>query len=302
MVTEEHAAYDAVGIGKVELEEVNPHLRGGRVENHLGKKLGSSDRDSNLDLPVLNSLAQHDKRAIPDHQVPASVFVPYIPGNDQEAGKQSSLVTIAGDSGEFGLGHAAHPAGCGTKSRLQFRPFALITDVGSLLRGLKTSPFTYGNVALSLLSNCEHDRGQRGGSLVSEQFSSQQYLFKFEVFLYASFSVWNTIMGSSLLVMPWGLEKAGLLTGMFLNVAMGGLCLYTTYRILQIHQLHGANNPDGEVADLCKILLGRSAEMVTKVISLVVLLGANIVYWVLMSNFLYYSVDYVHGEMSLDRT
>nr|CAD7576014.1 unnamed protein product [Timema californicum] len=113
-----------------------------------------------------------------------------------------------------------------------------------------------------------------------------------------SFSVWNTIMGSSLLVMPWGLEKAGLLTGMFLNVAMGGLCLYTTYRILQIHQLHGANNPDGEVADLCKILLGRSAEMVTKVISLVVLLGANIVYWVLMSNFLYYSVDYVHAQIA----
>nr|CAD7405255.1 unnamed protein product [Timema poppensis] len=26
------------GIGKVELEEVNPHLRRGRVENHLGKK------------------------------------------------------------------------------------------------------------------------------------------------------------------------------------------------------------------------------------------------------------------------
>nr|CAD7574427.1 unnamed protein product [Timema californicum] len=25
------------GIGKVELEEVNPHLCGGRVENHLGK-------------------------------------------------------------------------------------------------------------------------------------------------------------------------------------------------------------------------------------------------------------------------
>nr|CAD7569311.1 unnamed protein product [Timema californicum] len=28
---------NGVGIGKVELEEVNPHLRGGRVENHLGK-------------------------------------------------------------------------------------------------------------------------------------------------------------------------------------------------------------------------------------------------------------------------
>nr|CAD7399750.1 unnamed protein product [Timema cristinae] len=49
--------------GKVELEEVNPHLRGWRVENHLGKTTPSSpDRDSNLDLPVLSSRAQHDKR------------------------------------------------------------------------------------------------------------------------------------------------------------------------------------------------------------------------------------------------
>nr|CAD7457771.1 unnamed protein product [Timema tahoe] len=45
------------------LEEVNPHLRGGRVENHLGKTTPSSpDRDSNLDLPVLGGRAQHDKR------------------------------------------------------------------------------------------------------------------------------------------------------------------------------------------------------------------------------------------------
>nr|CAD7257967.1 unnamed protein product [Timema shepardi] len=37
------------GIGKVELEVVNPHLRGGRVENHLGKTAPSSpDRDSNI--------------------------------------------------------------------------------------------------------------------------------------------------------------------------------------------------------------------------------------------------------------
>nr|CAD7430182.1 unnamed protein product [Timema monikensis] len=54
---------DIEEFGKVELEEVNPHLRGGRVENHLGKTTPSSpDRDSNLDLPVLSSRAQHDKR------------------------------------------------------------------------------------------------------------------------------------------------------------------------------------------------------------------------------------------------
>nr|CAD7401410.1 unnamed protein product [Timema cristinae] len=50
------------GIGKVELKEVNPHLRGGRVESHLGKTTPSSpDRDSNLDLPVLSSRAQHKR-------------------------------------------------------------------------------------------------------------------------------------------------------------------------------------------------------------------------------------------------
>nr|CAD7396622.1 unnamed protein product [Timema poppensis] len=54
---------NGLGIGKVELEEVNPHLRVGRVENNLGKTTPSSpDRDSNLDLPVLSSRAQHDKR------------------------------------------------------------------------------------------------------------------------------------------------------------------------------------------------------------------------------------------------
>nr|CAD7593802.1 unnamed protein product [Timema genevievae] len=44
-------------------KEVNPHLHGGRVENHLGKTTPSSpDRDSNFDLPVLGGMAQHDWR------------------------------------------------------------------------------------------------------------------------------------------------------------------------------------------------------------------------------------------------
>nr|CAD7260096.1 unnamed protein product [Timema shepardi] len=61
-VTLDHVTIEAE-IGKVELEEVNPHLRGGRVENHLGKTTPSSpDRYSNLNLPVLSSRAQHDKR------------------------------------------------------------------------------------------------------------------------------------------------------------------------------------------------------------------------------------------------
>nr|CAD7262843.1 unnamed protein product [Timema shepardi] len=51
--------------GKVEFAEMKPHLRRGRVVNHLGKTTPSSpDRDSNLNLPVLSSrAAQLDKRA-----------------------------------------------------------------------------------------------------------------------------------------------------------------------------------------------------------------------------------------------
>nr|CAD7576072.1 unnamed protein product [Timema californicum] len=56
---------NGLGIGKVELEEVNQHLRGGGVENHLGKTTPSSlDRDSNFDLLVLSSRAQHNKRVL----------------------------------------------------------------------------------------------------------------------------------------------------------------------------------------------------------------------------------------------
>nr|CAD7193756.1 unnamed protein product [Timema douglasi] len=59
---------NGLGIGKVEIEEMNPHLSGWRVENHLGKTTPSSpDRDSNLDLPVLKSRAQHDKRYFSSH-------------------------------------------------------------------------------------------------------------------------------------------------------------------------------------------------------------------------------------------
>nr|CAD7452349.1 unnamed protein product [Timema tahoe] len=54
-------------LGKLNIEEVNPHLRGGRVENHLGKATPSSpDQDSNLDLPDIGSLMYCESSAL-DH-------------------------------------------------------------------------------------------------------------------------------------------------------------------------------------------------------------------------------------------
>ncbi|XP_047104267.1 sodium-coupled neutral amino acid transporter 9-like isoform X1 [Schistocerca piceifrons] len=156
----------------------------------------------------LRAYAPEDESAlvVPDHVIPTSVFVPYVPGRDQESPKQSSFVTI--------------------------------------------------------------------------------------------FAVWNTIMGSSLLTMPWGIERAGLWTGILIVILMGALCLYTAYQLLEVQKCHGFNSPDGEVADLSRELLGRPAEVVAKSFSLIVLLGATIVYWILMSNFIYHSVDYLYDAVN----
>nr|CAD7447990.1 unnamed protein product [Timema bartmani] len=59
---------DASELGKLNLEEVNQHLSGGKVEKHLEKITPiSPDQDSNLDLPVLGSLAQHETSTLANY-------------------------------------------------------------------------------------------------------------------------------------------------------------------------------------------------------------------------------------------
>ncbi len=48
--------------------------------------------------------------------------------------------------------------------------------------------------------------------------------------------------------------------------------------------------------DVCRHWLGRWGEYVGIIFSIATLLGAAIVYWVLMANFLYNSVKFVYGE------
>nr|CAD7196739.1 unnamed protein product [Timema douglasi] len=55
-------------------EEVNPHLCGSRVENHLGKTTPSSpDQNSNLDHPILGTLAQHETCALANYATEANI-------------------------------------------------------------------------------------------------------------------------------------------------------------------------------------------------------------------------------------
>nr|CAD7568523.1 unnamed protein product [Timema californicum] len=112
----------------VEFEEVNPHLRGGRVENHLGKTTPSSpDRDSNLDLPVLSSRAQHDKRMSlrPPPHTPSAPLIPqsrdkvatYMldkegdrENKERSQGKQQEHACPAAETNGYldGMRHVAH--------------------------------------------------------------------------------------------------------------------------------------------------------------------------------------------------
>ncbi|XP_050449561.1 sodium-coupled neutral amino acid transporter 9-like [Cataglyphis hispanica] len=112
------------------------------------------------------------------------------------------------------------------------------------------------------------------------------------------FSIWNTILGSSLLTMPWGIGMAGFFPGIILNLLMSGLCLYTAYRLIVVHAYHGGGE-NIEVLDLSRIYLGKWAEYIAKIFSIAVLLGATIAYWILMANFLYNSVNFIYDNAAV---
>nr|CAH7726206.1 unnamed protein product [Callosobruchus chinensis] len=108
------------------------------------------------------------------------------------------------------------------------------------------------------------------------------------------FAVWNTTMGSSLLAMAWGIAKTGFFPAIIITMAISGLCLYTTQVLLCINKKHGIIGGNFEVPELCRLLLGRWAEVMARIFSMVILIGADIVYWILMSNFLYNSVSFMY--------
>lgn len=111
-----------------------------------------------------------------------------------------------------------------------------------------------------------------------------------------SFAIWNTMMGTSLLSMPWALEQAGLVMGLLMMALVASLCLYTAYRILQVYDIHSKTSRISEFNDLCGLLLGPWAQYTATIFSILAIVGAAIVYWVLLSNFLYSTVSFIHGH------
>ncbi|EDO34495.1 predicted protein [Nematostella vectensis] len=113
------------------------------------------------------------------------------------------------------------------------------------------------------------------------------------------FAIWNTMMGTSLLSMPWALSQAGFGCGIGLMVGIAGLCLYTCYLVLKSSYPFGELFKSGFIkfADICRKYFGRTGELVATIFSIAAIAGAAVVFWVLMSNFLFNSGKFIHESI-----
>ncbi|XP_027132379.1 neutral amino acid transporter 9 isoform X3 [Larimichthys crocea] len=127
------------------------------------------------------------------------------------------------------------------------------------------------------------------------------------------FAIWNTMMGTSILSIPWGIKQAGFTLGILILIFTGLLMLYCCYIVLKspkaIHfsatllQLRSTrqlsvtyvDTSDWEFPDVCRYYFGKFGQWSSLVFSMVSLIGAMVVYWVLMSNFLYNTGQFIYN-------
>ncbi|KXJ18875.1 Sodium-coupled neutral amino acid transporter 9-like [Exaiptasia diaphana] len=91
---------------------------------------------------------------------------------------------------------------------------------------------------------------------------------------------------------------AGFGFGLGLMLVIAAICLYTAYLILKSSQPFVKHGEMVEFGDICKHHFGRAGEFVATSFSITAIGGAAIVFWVLMSTFLYNSGRFIH-ESSL---
>ncbi|XP_041825461.1 sodium-coupled neutral amino acid transporter 9 [Melanotaenia boesemani] len=110
------------------------------------------------------------------------------------------------------------------------------------------------------------------------------------------FAIWNTMMGTSILSIPWGIKQAGFTLGIIILVFTGLLMLYCCYIVLKSpKQITCKNTSDWEFPDVCRHYFGKFGQWSSLVFSMVSLIGAMVVYWVLMSNFLYNTGQFIYN-------
>ncbi|KAK5900467.1 hypothetical protein CgunFtcFv8_025425 [Champsocephalus gunnari] len=110
------------------------------------------------------------------------------------------------------------------------------------------------------------------------------------------FAIWNTMMGTSILSIPWGIKQAGFTLGIIILILTGLLMLYCCFIVLKSPKaIPYMDTLDWEFPDVCRYYFGAFGQWSSLVFSMVSLIGAMVVYWVLMSNFLYNSGQFIYN-------
>ncbi|XP_019373400.1 PREDICTED: sodium-coupled neutral amino acid transporter 9 isoform X3 [Gavialis gangeticus] len=114
------------------------------------------------------------------------------------------------------------------------------------------------------------------------------------------FMIWNTMMGTSILSIPWGIKQAGFTNGIILILLMGLLTLYCCYRVLKSRTMieTSKDTSNWEFPDVCKHYFGSFGQWSSLFFSMVSLVGAMVVYWVLMSNFLFNTGKFIYNYVN----
>uniref|UniRef100_A0AAQ6A7P8 Neutral amino acid transporter 9 n=1 Tax=Amphiprion ocellaris TaxID=80972 RepID=A0AAQ6A7P8_AMPOC len=110
------------------------------------------------------------------------------------------------------------------------------------------------------------------------------------------FAIWNTMMGTSILSIPWGIKQAGFTLGVVILIFTGLLMLYCCYIVLKSPKaISCVDTSNWEFPDVCRHYFGKFGQWSSLVFSMVSLIGAMVVYWVLMSNFLYNTGQFIYN-------
>lgn len=111
------------------------------------------------------------------------------------------------------------------------------------------------------------------------------------------FAIWNTMMGTSILSIPWGIKQAGFTMGILILIFSGLLLLYCCYIVLKSPKsIPYVDTSDWEFPDVCRYYFGKFGQWSSLFFSMVSLIGAMVVYWVLMSNFLFNSGQFIYNH------
>lgn len=100
------------------------------------------------------------------------------------------------------------------------------------------------------------------------------------------FSVWNTMIGSSLMAMPWGFYHAGLIGGITMCLVVGFISWYTCWLILKLSSTHR------DLFELCQEYLGSPGRWISWIFALLFAVGILVSYEIIMTTAL---VDVVEG-------